>query len=262
MENPFQSPAAPPAFLNTRIVAPDLKTREYGLDEAFNLAWQLFRAQLGLFLFLGLVTAVPTSLLSIVGSQTFTTAGQLTAIGTAFIGLLGTLSVLHATGELLEGRDVTFFEALSVGLRCWAPAMVVLVLFGGCCILAGLLLVVPGVIVYVYLQFFVCAIVLGGDRGAAALSRSWRAVRMRWFRCCAFGAICVGLAAIPTMLGYAALSRAVPDPVLREALQSVLNSTWSLLLVPLDIAAGVLFINLDAVPSSPDSPLEHRAGSD
>lgn len=117
--------------------------------------------------------------------------------GLAIAGVLQILAVLLATAACLRaiaqaylGEETDWRSSLSYALRL-APSLLLLTLLYGLAIVLGLLLLIlPGIWLYVAWAFATPALLVEGLRGRRALARSFGLVRGRWWR--TFGVLIVG----------------------------------------------------------------------
>ncbi|MFP5362193.1 MAG: glycerophosphoryl diester phosphodiesterase membrane domain-containing protein [Thermoleophilia bacterium] len=123
--------------------------------------------------------------------------------GLAIAGVLQGLAVLLATAACLRaiaqaylGEETDWRSSLRYALRL-APSLLLLTLLYGLGLIVGfLLLILPGIWLYVAWAFATPALLVEGLRGRKALGRSFALVKGRWWRTC--GVLVVGflLAAI------------------------------------------------------------------
>jgi hypothetical protein len=117
--------------------------------------------------------------------------------GIAISTLLQGLAVLlvlaacfRAIAQAYLGRPTDWRESLSYALK-HVPSLLWLALLYGLGVVLGLiLLILPGIWLYVAWPFAMPALLIEGRRGRAALGRSFQLVRGRWWR--TFGIIIVG----------------------------------------------------------------------
>jgi hypothetical protein len=110
--------------------------------------------------------------------------------------LLATAACFWAIAQAYLGEQADWRSSLRYALRL-TPALLLLTLLYGLGVLLGLVLfVLPGVWIYVAWAFATPVLLVEGLRGPAALGRSFRLVKGRWWR--TFGVLLVGfiLAAI------------------------------------------------------------------
>jgi len=89
---------------------------------------------------------------------------------------------IYALLDLADGRMPRARDAIQRGLDVFAPLLAVTVLYAAGVFAGLLLLILPGVYLFIRWVFFVPATVVDGRRGFEALERSAAAVRGSWLR--------------------------------------------------------------------------------
>ena len=104
--------------------------------------------------------------------------------------LLASAACFRAVAQSYLGEDSDWRSSLSYAFRL-APSLLWLTLLYGLGVLAGMLLfIAPGVWLFIAWAFAMPALLAEGVRGRAALTRSFRLVKGRWWR--TFGVVALG----------------------------------------------------------------------
>ncbi|MEJ7797997.1 MAG: hypothetical protein WKF42_05820 [Solirubrobacteraceae bacterium] len=106
-------------------------------------------------------------------------------------GLLATAACFRAIAQAYLGEETDWRSSLSFALRRAPSLLWVTVLYSLAVVVGTLLLIAPGVWLYVACAFATPALLVEGLRGRRALGRSFRLVNGRWWR--TFGVLIVGL---------------------------------------------------------------------
>ena len=152
------------------------------LSKTFNLLF----GQFGKFVLLTLVPMIPLLALAFIalGRPTVTPGigalGAITAILTGFLSIVAQATTLYGAFQAMRGQPFTIGRSLQIGLGRAVPVIGVAVLVGFAVVLAGLLLLVPGLIVWCmyYVAVPVCVIerpgVMASTSRSAALTKGYR----------------------------------------------------------------------------------------
>jgi hypothetical protein len=162
-------------------------------------AFVVYIRHFGTFLALGALVVVPSEL--IVGgvgmeqltsgyddSLDFAEAAIPSAVSYLVVAPLITAICIYALQSVAEGGSPGAREAIVKGFESFAPIFFA-VLLAALGTLAGAILIVPGVYLFVRWYFVPQAVVLEGARGTAALRASGRMVQGSWWR--TFGLVVV-----------------------------------------------------------------------
>jgi hypothetical protein len=152
------------------------------LSKTFNLLF----GQFGKFVLLTLVPMIPLLALAFIalGRPTVTPGigalGAITAILTGFLSIVAQATTLYGAFQAMRGQPFTIGRSLQIGLGRAVPVIGVAVLVGFAVVLAGLLLLVPGLIVWCmyYVAVPVCVIerpgVMASTSRSATLTKGYR----------------------------------------------------------------------------------------
>ena len=230
--------------------------RGRGLAELLRTTASLYRANLGTVLLVTGAIVVTVDLIMGVGLNEITSRYRAKpASGTSVIQFLVSLLVLtplvNATAAQLvldaaHARRLDARAILQRGLDVFAPALLAVVLFA-VAVAAGMLLIFPGIYLFVLWYFATQSVAIEGRRGFAALQRSGELVSGGWFRVAGILAVIlvVGNLVPAVVVGIAvdAVAKAADAQVI-ELAGTILVELFSLSFVA--IALALLFFDLRA----------------
>jgi hypothetical protein len=160
---------------------------ELRVGHIFGGAWNIFSANLVLFLAIGLVVALPNLILVMLSpaeTNPFATFGNSpppSAFGwhavigwivATFLNLVSQAVILYIAFQYLRGQPVALGDAVNKGLARILPILGLVILFGLGIWVGLLLLIIPGIMLMVRWSVAVPACVLEGTGPAASLGRS------------------------------------------------------------------------------------------
>ena len=168
-------------------------SRQRDVTALFRDSLVTYWSHLGTFLALAATIVVPVELVVRgIGQEQFTAGfdAKLTVAETAIGGLVTFLVItplitaicIHALRNVADGGKPAAREALMSGFEAFTPLFLALALAAAGIALGLLALVVPGVYLFVRWFFVPQAVVLEGDRGPAALTRSAALTQGFWWR--------------------------------------------------------------------------------
>ncbi len=169
------------------------------LDAGFKLYFVSFKRVLALTILAALSVSVPTYglILAIPIFSVDDAAPGNTIIATFIIGFVVFmtaymslyLAVLCRISGIAYDRNLSLGACMSTGLRRVIPVILATVLFGLAMMGGFLLLIVPGMILWVSLIFYSLCIVLDGDGILESLRHSHRLVWGNWWRTAVIGTV-------------------------------------------------------------------------
>jgi len=140
--------------------------------------------------------------------QTSQSVGLITLAAAAAVTTpLITAMLAQAVLDIRAGEAPSAGRAVQRGLDLFAPILLTILLYIGA-VVAGFLLIVPGIYLGVSWYFVAQAVVVDDRRGVAALARSGELVRGNWWRALAAGLLFNLLVGIPSQLGNLAFDAA------------------------------------------------------
>jgi hypothetical protein len=182
---------------------PDLYDRKLGVGEIYSKGWQIYCRYFSCLVAFVLPCEFVAQMLEFAVSQK--TLHTLISLSTWLITLIGTIVVIFVASKSASTLPVSWEDCRkkileAYGRTVWAKIVLSVILalsilpvffvrFGmfideflaGASPFSGLLFALPFVIVFNYLGFVICAVVLRGYSAVPALGYSWRLVRGRWW---------------------------------------------------------------------------------
>lgn len=186
------------------------------LDAGFKLYFISFKRVLGLGILAILSVAVPISA-GTVAMLALAREGQEPDVATFALFGVGILvamifylwfylAAICRIGGIAYGQDLSMRACIALGLRRLFPVIVASILYGLALMGGFILLVIPGVIVWLTLAFYALCIVLEGDGILESLKHSHRLVWGNWWRTAIIGTV--------VLVVYYVISLAVEIPFL------------------------------------------------
>jgi hypothetical protein len=150
--------------------------------------------------------------------------------------------LIYRVHALAHGRKVTAFEALRRGARCFLPCMAAALLYTLAIGMGSVLLVLPGLYLFIALSFWWLALVVDGMSILHSLRASLRLVRGHWWR------VAVGYSFIyPVAIGINAFD--VNSVSLSNEILEVVVATFVAVLLttlmPMFVSANMVVIHHD-----------------
>ena len=186
--------AVPPAHTvpPTRPVSPTYARPaegELSVGHVFSTAWTIFSANIGIFLAIGLIVALPNLIVLMLSPTETTPLGTTPSLGTdpgagavglAFIGgilavvltLVSQAVILYVAFQYLRGQPVALGDAVQKGFARFLPILGLVILFFLGVWVGLILLVIPGIMLMVAWSVSVAACVVEGTGPVASLKRS------------------------------------------------------------------------------------------
>lgn len=198
------------------IDGPPATSAPFRIGVVLSKTFDLFTRQFGEFLLLSLVPMLPLLLLelAVLGRPTDSTPvvvlSTINALLTFFLSIVAQATTLYGAFQAMRGHPFTIGQSLQVGLGRALPVVAVALLVSLATGLAGLLLIVPGVIVYCmyYVAVPVCVI----EQPGVTASMGCSAALTKGYRWSIFGLVALVatvsgvISGIPDLLGEGLLS--------------------------------------------------------
>src|SRR5262249_2368144 len=161
---------------------------ELSVGHVFSSAWAIFSANIGIFLAIGLIVALPNLIaLMLAPAETIPPANPplgtdlgAGAVGLGFVGgilavvltLVSQAVILYVAFQYLRGQPVTLGDAVQKGFARLLPILGLVILFFLGVWVGLILLVIPGIMLMVAWSVSVAACVVEGTGPIASLTRS------------------------------------------------------------------------------------------
>ena len=205
------------------------------------------------------------------GSGASTGARLLVALLSLVTTALATAACVHAASNAYKGEKVDADESLRRALRRILPILTLSILLAVLLVIAFILLVIPGVYLYVAWSVATPALMLEGLAPGAALRRSRELVKGRWWRVAGVlivTGILVGVVVLAVTAALLALLGTGSTVTTQAIIQAVAGSVGAIIVLPFSASiATVLYYMLRGerggiVPvgpeSAPDPPADER----
>jgi len=146
------------------------------------------------------------------------------------------LAALCRIGGIAYGQDLSFRACMASGLRCLFPVIVASILYMLALMGGFILLIVPGMILWLSLAFYALCIVLEGDGVLESLKHSHRLVWGNWWRTAIIGTVVLVVYYVVSLaieIPFMVLEHVLSDPeatgaaVVVESLLSGIGSVLS-----------------------------------
>lgn len=168
------------------------------LDAGFKLYIVSFKRVLAMSILAVLSVAVPVVAV-VLALATFTGGEQPGAAAIVLITvavlaalslyLLFYLAAMCRIGGIAYGQDLSFSACAATGLRRLFPVILASLLYGLAMLGGFMLLIIPGMILWISLAFYALCIVLEGDGVLESLRHSHRLVWGNWWRTAVIGSV-------------------------------------------------------------------------
>ncbi|MEP6672703.1 MAG: hypothetical protein ABJF10_26300 [Chthoniobacter sp.] len=225
----------------------ELAEYEFGYWELIKKTWSICRQDWPAIVGLQLLVSLPSELLVAMAStgddEHMRPSWRMTQYLDSFVGVVAVLGIAWVVNERVQGRSLSFVEALKKAVPRWLPAIGTNLVMGLIVVLWALALIVPGIVYLGYYTFAVYVVALRGRASTHALNYSKGLVKGRWWR--VVGKM-VGLFLPPIvpMFIIAVPLAFLPQSQFVEIFRETLND---LLLSFCQVGGALLFLNLDAV---------------
>jgi hypothetical protein len=225
---------------------PDIKKKQFSIGEILSLAWQKYTDLFQTILVIILIIYIPINIIlgfvpiddSWEGILLYYRVIQLLE---GFIGIIATMAIAFAVKQSLEGKRIEFGPALKKALFKWPYAFVTNLILGIFLLGLFLLLIVPGIIFYVFWMFTLYVVVLKDIHWKSALDYSRSIVKGRWWT--VFGySIVFGLISLGVALGLGIITIFVPETYFTTL---VIDTVLDIMIAFFTVVYAVFFINFD-----------------
>jgi hypothetical protein len=202
------------------------------IPEFFSLGWSVFKKNLLTILYLVLSVQIPLQILYYYIDSHF-----LSIVVTSPISILLPMGIAYIVERQVKNETVGIKDVYTKLLPLWpagifAYYLSLLIIFG-----TTILLLIPGLICFIYLNFVLPAVVLREKKWRSALEYSWSLVKGQWWP--VFGyALVFTVIMVPLLLIYVFAKQYVLLAVTSTAINTVVGAYSSILSV-------LLFLNLD-----------------
>lgn len=245
----------------------EIYQHQFSIGKILSMSWNLFKENFKSIFFITLIIYIPINFIlffvpigeGVSGLKQYMNVARLLE---SLIGIISTMAIAYIIKNRIDGTLIDFKAGLQKAFSSWASAIITSLLLGIFVLGLSLLLIVPGIIYYVFWSFALFVVVLKGISGNKALDYSKTIVEGRWWT--VFGySIAFGLlsAAVAFVAGF--LTIFLPGNIVTTVLGDTLID---LVLSFFIVVSTIFFINFDAtkkpasaqnVPEVPTAPAAH-----
>ncbi len=242
----------------------EIYKKEYSIGQILSESWKRFTQNFQIILLVVLVVYIPINmilffvpfdaLLEQMGElQWFKAYIRIVQILEWLIGIIATMAIAYIVKQWIDGENVSFKEAIKKSLSRWFFAVWTNILLGIFLFLLTLLLVIPGVIYYVYWIFVIQVVVLHNKSWNDALDYSKNIVKGRWWKVLGYSLV-FGTLMIIASLSIGLLEGIIlgflPENFVISIFEVLLDSFTDFLLSYFTVVSVIFFINFDSTKKS------------
>ncbi|QQG46128.1 MAG: hypothetical protein HYY55_04175 [Candidatus Niyogibacteria bacterium] len=171
----------------------EIYNKEYTIGKILSESWKKFKENFQLILLITLVVYIPVNIIlafipiDALMEQWGTLRGfkiymKVIQIFEGLIGIIASMAIAYIIKSKIDGQTISFGQALKKSMSRWPAAIGTNILFGIFLLGLTLLLIIPGIIYYVYWSFVLYIVVLQDKSGKSALDYSKAIVKGRWWK--------------------------------------------------------------------------------
>jgi len=153
----------------------NLSKKELSITEILSYAWNFCKVNYKLLILILFLVYIP-----VFGIFWFFESPGAILVG-ILIGIIGTMGLAFAVDQKVKGKKVDYKSALSKSISRWPQVVVTSLIMGLLLIPLFILLIVPGIIFFLYWTFAAYAVLLRGKFGLDALKYSKSLVKGKWW---------------------------------------------------------------------------------
>ncbi len=171
----------------------EIYKKEYTIRKIISESWKKFEENFYLILLITLAIYIPINIIlyfvpidalieqqgALRGIRTYV---KIIQILEGLIGIIATMAIAYVIKTKIDGKTVSFGQALKKSLSRWPVAIGTNIMLGIFLLGLTLLLIIPGIIYYVYWIFVLYIVVLHDKSWKSALDCSKAIVKGRWWK--------------------------------------------------------------------------------
>ncbi len=242
----------------------EIYKKEYSIGQILSESWKKFIQKFQLILLVTLAIYIPINIIlffvpfdalleQMGGIQGFRIYMKIIQILEGLIGIIATMAIAYIVKQKIDGKTINFKEALKKSLSRWPAAIGTNIILGIFLLGLTLLLIVPGVIYYVYWIFVIYVVILHDKSGKNALDYSKSIVRGRWWKVLGYSLIFGILTLIASLsIGFVEgiILGFLPENFVISIFEILLDSFTDFLLAYFTVVSVIFFINFDSTKKS------------
>jgi hypothetical protein len=163
----------------------ELQEREFGLLSVLSMAWSVYCQRLRAILIITLIVYIPTNIIEffiLMNVEKVESYMKFVMNLEMFIGVIACMGIAIIVEKAVKNEDVDWKTALSQSFASWNKCVVTNLSAGLRVLGWTLLLIVPGIIWFIYYYFVTQIVALRGISGIKVLDYSKALVKGRWWR--------------------------------------------------------------------------------
>jgi len=220
---------------------------ELSIGSILSKAWDSYTSHFQLFLAIILSIYVPINLVlsflpNEASMENFMMQWRVIQALEGLIGIIATMAIAYAVKNILDKKEITFGQALTKSASRWGAAIGTGIILGFCLLGLTLLLIIPGIIFYIYWMFSIFVVVLMDKSGKDAMDYSKSLVKGRWWQV-------FGYTVLFSLLGIiVGVFASIPFLFMPEGIVTTFidNMVFDILMAYFTIVSVVFFLELDA----------------
>jgi len=233
---------------------PEIYNKEYTIGKILSESWKNFKENFRLILLITLIVYIPIATIlafipvdNLIKQQGFLNSLQIytriVQILEFLVGIIASMAIAYIIKSKIDGQIVGFGQALKKSLSKWPAAIGTELILGIFLLGLTLLLIIPGIIYYVYWTFVLYVVVLQDKFGKSALDYSKAIVKDRWWKVAGYSLIFGLLQLIVLASTYAPLMFFLPEnffvTIITDLIFDIVASFFT-------VVSVIFFINFDS----------------
>lgn len=225
----------------------EIYKNQFSIGKILSESWKRFTENFQLILIITLIVYIPINIiLSFIpigeSLENFGTYIRVIQILEGSIGIIATMAIAYAIKNKIDGKSISIGEAFRKSLSRWGAAIGTNIILGIFLLGLTLLLIVPGIIFYVYWIFVTFVIILNDKSGNDALDYSKQIVKGRWWTVAGYSIVFGILGFIVGIIG------GIPYWFLPEnfLISIASNTIIDILMSFFTVVSTIFFINFDS----------------
>ena len=233
--------------INIKLMKQEIYKKQFSIGKIFSESWKHFTENFQSILMITLIVYIPINMILffVPGGESLDDMRiyfRVIQLLEAFIGIIATMAIAYVIKAKIDGESINTDDALKKALSMWTKVVSTNILLGIFLFGLTLLLVIPGVIYYVYWVFTIYVVLFNGKTGKSAMDYSKGIVKNRWWRVAgysfAFG-ILGFIVGITVGIPYWFLPENIITSVVSDTLIDIALSFFTVISI-------VFFVNFDA----------------
>lgn len=225
----------------------EIYQKQFSIGKILSESWKKFTENFQLILIITLIVYIPINIILVFvpieeSFESFKLYLRISQILEGFIGIIATMAIAYVIKNKIDGKSISVRKALKKSFSKWGTAIGTNFLLGIFLFGLTLLLIVPGIIFFVYWIFVTFVVILSDKSGKDAMDYSKQIVEGRWWTVAGYFVVIAILGFIIGIIG------GIPAWFLPENfLTSIVTDTLIDILVSFfTVVLTIFFINFDS----------------